>query len=148
MNKGYFGHLLVLITVGAATLSSCSPPQKIRIRIAERASTSGHRVGFHAGAAKVDITPPPGYPMGGFSIVGKFSRGFWTRLYAKSIYLENDGIGIALVVCDLWSMPAGLADKVAELISKEPRYRCLSREQIILAATHTHFSLMLIVRLL
>ncbi len=52
------------------------------------ASPSGK---FQAGAAKNDITPMPGFPMGGFSLAGKVSRGYWTRLYARAIYLEDEG---------------------------------------------------------
>jgi neutral ceramidase len=74
--------------------------------------------------------------MAGFGLAGKSSRGWWTRLYAKSIYLEDSqGNRIVLVSCDLLSMPAGLADWVSEIISESSR---IDREQIILAATHTH----------
>lgn len=98
---------------------------------------------FQAGVAKVDITPPPGYPMAGYSLFGRFSRGWWTRLYAKAIYLEDhDGNRIVLVSCDLQSIPAGLADKTAEIVQQlsESDSTFLGREQIILAATHTHLS--------
>lgn len=99
---------------------------------------------FMVGAAQVDITPPPGYPMGGFSIAGRISRGWWTRLYAKAIYIEDGKQHrMVLVSCDLWAMPAGLADKVAELIAaripashQDSAY--IGREQILFAATHTH----------
>ena len=76
---------------------------------------------FQAGAAKTDLTPMPGYPMGGHSIAGSIARGFWTRLWARAIYLEDAaGKSLALVSCDLWSMPAGLADRVAELVAADP----------------------------
>ena len=58
-----------------------------------------------AGAVSVDITPPPGMPMGGYSILANKGRGFRTRLKARVVYL-NDGKGhsVALVQVDL---PAG-----------------------------------------
>jgi hypothetical protein len=42
------------------------------------------------------------------------------------------------VSADLWAMPAGLGDRVAELVATEHGIRELSRQQMILAATHTH----------
>src|SRR5687767_7666911 len=72
---------------------------------------------FHAGAAKSDLTPPPGFPTGGYSLAGSITRGQWGRLYARALYLEDPrGSNLALVACDLWSMPAGLGDRVAELL--------------------------------
>lgn len=96
---------------------------------------------FHAGAARVDLTPPPGFPMGGHSKSGRMARGFWTRLHARAIYLRDaEGRGLALVACDLWSLPAGLADRVAERVRAAPFRLPLARDQIVLAATHTHQS--------
>jgi neutral ceramidase len=103
---------------------------------------------WRAGAAKVDLTPMPGFPMGGHSRAGQTARGYWTRLHANAIYIEEPhGRRLALVSCDLWSMPAGLADRVAELVASDDRGRrlapervVLSRDQIVLAATHTHQS--------
>ena len=96
---------------------------------------------LHAGAAKVDLTPIPGFAMGGHSIGGTVARGYWTRLFARAIYLEDAaGNSIVLVSCDLWSMPAGLGDRVAEILASEAGVRHLGRGQIVLAATHTHQS--------
>lgn len=97
---------------------------------------------LRAGAAKLDITPPPGFPMGGHSIAGQISRGYWVRLQVRSIFLESpNGEKIALVSADLWSFPSGLGDRVAELIGKSGSPGCqLRRDQLILAATHTHQS--------
>lgn len=94
---------------------------------------------FLAGASKVDITPMPGYPMGGYAVAGYISRGVWMRLHARAICFEDpDGKGLAMVSADLWAMPAGLADRVADLVVRRYGIRQLAREQIILAATHTH----------
>jgi len=94
---------------------------------------------FLAGAAKVDITPMPGYPMGGYAVAGYISRGVWMRLKARAVCFEDsDGSSLAMVSVDLWAMPAGLADRVADLVARKHGIRQLAREQIILAATHTH----------
>jgi neutral ceramidase len=96
---------------------------------------------FQVGAAKLDLTPMPGYPMGGMSAAGKLSRGVWTRLYARAVAFEDaEGNSMAMVSCDLWAMPAGLADRVAELVATDYGAPQLGREQIVLAATHTHHS--------
>ncbi len=94
---------------------------------------------FQVGAAKVDLTPMPGYPMGGMAAAGKLSRGVWTRLHARAVAFEDaEGNSMAMVSCDLWAMPAGLADRVAELVATDYGAPRLGREQIVIAATHTH----------
>jgi neutral ceramidase len=47
---------------------------------------------------------------------------------------------MVLVSCDLWAMPGGLADRVAELLASDDATRHLGRAQVVLAATHTHHS--------
>ena len=91
---------------------------------------------FTAGAARTEITPPPGIPMGGHGPAGRIARGYWTRLYARSFYFD-DGRGhrLALVSAELFAIPAGLHAKV--LASVNPRQRLLP-EELVLAATHTH----------
>jgi neutral ceramidase len=87
---------------------------------------------FLAGAGKVDITPPPGYPLGGHSIGGQMARGYWSRLYARAFYFQDAaGQRLALISCDLFAIPAGLHAQVAEELKLPP-------EQLIIAATHTH----------
>lgn len=96
---------------------------------------------FQGAAASIDITPIPGFPMGGHGSVGKVGRGVWTRLYARVLYLEGpNGDAVALVAADLWSIPAGLGDRVAQLLSGRAATRHLSRGRLLLAATHTHHS--------
>ena len=94
---------------------------------------------YKAGVAKIDITPMPGFPMGGHSVAGKTARGYWTRLYARVIYLEDkSGQRLAMVSCDLWAMPAGLADRVADILSDDPACRFIGRDRLLIAATHNH----------
>jgi neutral ceramidase len=94
-----------------------------------------------AGAAKVDITPMPGMPLGGHSLEGGIGYGVWTRLWARAIYLEDaDGEPLVLVVADLWSIPAGLADAVIARVHEHHGLTHIDRPQLLLAATHTHHS--------
>jgi neutral ceramidase len=91
---------------------------------------------FTAGAGTREITPPPGFPMGGHGLVGRVARGYWTRLHARSFYFD-DGRGhrLALVSAELFAIPAGLHAKVLEAVNRRRRLR---PEELVLAATHTH----------
>lgn len=93
---------------------------------------------FRVGAARVDITPIPGIAMS-YNLEGRVSRGFWTRLYARAIYVRgvNDA-AIALVSCEVAAIPNGLRDRVAELVRAEPTLAHLGRAQLVISATHTH----------
>ena len=89
-----------------------------------------------ASAVSIDITPPPGMPMGGYSILANKGQGFRTRIKARVIYL-NDGKGhsVALVQTDL---PAGsllLHHKVAEAVSEKTGLR---PGDIAITASHSH----------
>jgi len=71
-----------------------------------------------AGAAREDITPPPGMPLAGYSIWANNSKGFRTRLYARAVYLkDSQGTSVAVVQCDLLSGSLLLNRRVAELIA-------------------------------
>jgi len=90
-----------------------------------------------AGAAKEDITPPPGFPMGGSGPAGRFGRGYWTRLYARAFYFRDvKGRSLVLVSCDLAAVSGGLQMEVA--LRLHGKGVNLTRENLILAATHVH----------
>jgi neutral ceramidase len=107
---------------------------------------------FIAGAAKVDITPPPGFPLAGHSISAGVARGYWTKLYARAFYFrDTDGRVLALVSCELYGVPAGLRSEVLRRLNvgwgkdTNGKYKehvlpevYLPPESLILAATHTH----------
>jgi neutral ceramidase len=123
---------LVVVTVsGCGTIAGQLPvPQPQR--------PSG---AFLAGVARVDITPAPGFPMGGHSKAGSIARGYWTRLFARAFVLEDAaGNTLVLVSCDLWSVPAGLVDRVAEILLTRAETHHIDRDHLVLAATHTHHS--------
>src|SRR5262245_9703410 len=95
--------------------------------------------GLRVGTAKVDITPMPGFSMAGHAVAGKTARGYWTRLYARVIYLEgDDSDSVVLVVCSLVGIPGGLVDRVAELVRATKGGQHIGRDQIVISATHTH----------
>src|SRR5258706_14940680 len=93
---------------------------------------------FLAGVARVDITPPPGYPLGGHSIGGRMARGYWTHLYVRAFYFEDStGHNLAMVSYELFAIPAGLHAKVAQLVA-DKYHIPVSPQSLVLAATHTH----------
>ena len=90
---------------------------------------------FRAGAARTDITPPVGYPTGGHGPAGVVARGYWGRLHARAFYFEGkSGKHVVLVSCDTFAIPGALQREVARRVRDLGIYR----EEIILAATHTH----------
>lgn len=124
------------LVLGPAGCSTLHPPMSGQIP-APQPNGAG-TADFRVGAARVDLTPIPGIPMN-YSIGGKLSRGFWTRLYVRAVYLQDKNAkAIVLVSCDLPHIPNGLGDRVAELVSEQAPIDHLGRAQIVLAATHTH----------
>lgn len=89
-----------------------------------------------AGAAKTDITPPPGMPLGGYSMWANYGKGFRTRLYSRVLYLKPaSGRALAMVQCDLLSGSALLNQRVAELIAGQTD---IDIEGLLIAGTHAH----------
>ncbi len=94
-----------------------------------------------AGAARIDITPPPGYPTGGHGPAGAMARGYWTRLYARAFFFaDSTASPVVLVSCDFFAVPGGLTATVRRRVSTEWAKRGVSipPEAIIITATHTH----------
>jgi len=90
-----------------------------------------------AGAHRIDITPPPGFPMGGSSIAARFGRGYWTRLCARAFFFRDaSGQSAAFVSCDLNAIPGGLHARVGWLLRDDGLN--LSPESLVLCATHVH----------
>ncbi|MCK4764659.1 MAG: neutral/alkaline non-lysosomal ceramidase N-terminal domain-containing protein [Candidatus Aminicenantes bacterium] len=89
-----------------------------------------------AGAAKTGITPPPGLPTGGYSMLASFGRGVRNKLMARVIYIKpKTGSPVVLVQCDLLSSSLLVHQKVAELIKKETD---VDPGGLMIAGTHTH----------
>jgi neutral ceramidase len=96
-----------------------------------REATAG---GFRAGAARIDVTPPPGVSMFGHGPGAGVAFGYWTRLLCRAFYLEPDGApkdAFALVSCDLPAISTLLHRSVAG------RAR-IPAARLVMTATHTH----------
>ena len=89
---------------------------------------------FRAGAAQVDITPPPGAPMAGY-YHNRAAAGVHDPLQAKAIVVEKDGVTAALVACDLASLPRPIAEDARRRISESLR---IPPTHVTISATHTH----------
>jgi neutral ceramidase len=103
----------------------------------EPLSPIGQGTGWlRAGAASVDITPPPGVGLGGSGPEGPRSTGYRTRLFAHALLLEDaTGERIALVVADLAHVPANLHRLAAERLVGPTG---IGADRLIVSATHTH----------
>lgn len=131
--------LLVALLAAAAGLVACADIQGTIP--ARKPLAAGACASFTAGAARADLTPPPGFPLGGFSIASQMSRGAWTPLQARAIYLRDTGCqAVVLVSTDLMIMPNGLADRVADLLAGDATTRHIGRENMLLTATENHLS--------
>ncbi len=96
---------------------------------------NAHADGLRAGAAKVEITPPVGCPLWGYSGRGDApSVGVLDRMYARALVLEAGGQRLALVSLDLGRAPT-------RAYSEAIRSRVLKAGGIgtvFLVASHTH----------
>jgi len=89
--------------------------------------------GLLAGAAEVDITPPPGMPKAGHSKNAHDGDGFRTRLRARVVHLRSGRESVLLVAQDLLAGSALIQRRLAERVADEVPLR-----GIFLTATHTH----------
>jgi hypothetical protein len=90
--------------------------------------------GLRIGAASVVITPAVGAPMAGY-YSPRAAEGVDDDLRAKAIVVEQDGSNVAMVVCDLISMPRPVSDEARRLIQLSLG---LPPERVMISATHTH----------
>lgn len=86
------------------------------------------------GVAVKDITPPEGTPMAGYYHV-RLSEGTHNPLMAKAIVLEEAGTRVALVACDLVSVPASIVEQ-ARLQVEE--LTTVPGGSVMISATHSH----------
>jgi neutral ceramidase len=88
-----------------------------------------------AGAAEVDITPPPGLPKAGYSRNAHDGNGFRTRLHARVLHLRAGSASIAIVHCDLLGGSSVLQHLVADAIADRTD---IPLAGLMIGATHTH----------
>jgi neutral ceramidase len=126
---------MLVLPVVVLALAGCAPTLEITVsqpRVAALPATGTPT----AGAVAIDITPPPGMPMGGYSILAHRGLGFRTRLKARIVYL-NDGKGdaLALVQTDLTAASLLLHHRVAAVVAERTHLR---PGDIAITASHSH----------
>ena len=94
-----------------------------------------HLDGLLAGAAEVDITPPPGMPKAGHSRNAHDGTGFRTRLRARVVHLRAGTSSIALISTDLLAGSAIVHHVLADQLAADTDVRLPG---LFLGATHTH----------
>jgi neutral ceramidase len=90
--------------------------------------------GLLAGAAEIDITPPPGMPKSGHSKNATDGRGFRTRLKARAVHLRSGQSSVVLIALDLLAGSAVIHHELARQLADTD----VPLSGIFLAATHTH----------
>ncbi|MCI0456084.1 MAG: neutral/alkaline non-lysosomal ceramidase N-terminal domain-containing protein [Gemmataceae bacterium] len=89
---------------------------------------------LRAGAAKVDITPPTGFPMWGYGARhDKPSKGVLDPLHARAVVLASGKDRIAIVSLDLGRAPTRQS---TDTIQK--RVKAAGIDHVFLVASHTH----------
>lgn len=87
-----------------------------------------------AGAAQVDITPPPGTPMAGY-YSQRGAEGTHDPLFAKALVLEKDDVRVALVALDLIGTTHGMVEAARKLIAEQTG---IPGKHVMISATHSH----------
>ena len=89
---------------------------------------------LQAGLAEIEITPPPGYRMDGY-FTERLNTGLKDPLKAKALVFQQADTKIALVVCDVISVPQSLTSEVRALAASRTG---IPATHIAITATHTH----------
>lgn len=92
--------------------------------------------GLRVGVAEVDITPPPGAPMAGY-YTNREATGTHDPLHAKAMVLEQGGVKVVMVACDLVSLPRDLSEQARKIVGAKLG---LAVDHIMITATHSHTS--------
>jgi neutral ceramidase len=87
-----------------------------------------------AGVAAVKITPPKGAPMAGY-YYNRAADGVHDDLFAKAIVLESDRVRVAVVACDVESLPRAIVEQARKKIEADTS---IVGSAVMISATHTH----------
>jgi neutral ceramidase len=87
-----------------------------------------------AGVGRADITPPTGYPLGGYTRADRTGQGVHTRLVATALVLQRGDRKVALVAMDLFMVPAGMVKEAAERNADLG----FGEHNVLVSVSHTH----------
>lgn len=127
---------LVLFFSGCALAPVLRRPMTTVEQVKQQIHLKKEGVILTAGAAKVEITPPVGTPLAGYTKrQGKPSVGIRDPLFVRALALSDGEDLILLISTDLLIFPQPLADEIRGELARELK---IPLQAIILAATHTH----------
>lgn len=89
---------------------------------------------LQCGMAELDITPPLGSSMPGYTAERK-SEGIRDPLYAKALVIETGETALAFIAIDALYIPEREANRIRERLL---RHTGIPVERILVSATHTH----------
>ena len=92
---------------------------------------------LRAGAARVDITPPPdaALPMGGYGGRTQGFRGIHDNIYVRAIVIDDGDTLAALVAWESLFVPDAVWEETSQRIAAETGIR---PENLLLSAVHDH----------
>lgn len=127
---------ILLTLLAVAGLSACASTQHFDVVQPTDFAKLESQGTAQAGAVIADITPPPGMPMGGYSVMANRGEGFRSRIKARIIYL-NDGKGqaLALIQGDVTAASLLVHHMVAANVAAETG---LKPSEIAFTASHSH----------
>ncbi|PIU66588.1 MAG: hypothetical protein COS85_04315 [Armatimonadetes bacterium CG07_land_8_20_14_0_80_59_28] len=103
------------------------------------------RIGFHVGAARVDVTPPLTIPYLGYASSGRhqFYRGVHDPLHARAVVVDDGETKVALLSVDSIgfkrrSLFADGRDFIGEVRQRVERLCSIPAGNVMLHATHAH----------
>ncbi len=91
-------------------------------------------INFHAGAAKVDITPSLGTIIGA-DFLPHYARFIHDSLYAKSLVFKENNITVVIIVVDICIMDTDFMDDVKSRIQATTG---IEPKNVLLASNHNH----------
>ena len=89
-----------------------------------------------AGAAKIDITPPFGCDMAGYSGRDRGSETIADLLYAKALVFDDGETQAAIITTDLIGVEAAFVDHVRQIIEEATG---IPAGNVMISCSHTHF---------
>ncbi|MFO0552689.1 MAG: neutral/alkaline non-lysosomal ceramidase N-terminal domain-containing protein [Polyangiaceae bacterium] len=129
--------LELCLSVAALALSNCAygPGKRVTLPAPDFQRPTTAVAVLHAGAAERDITPPPGLPTYGYGSEGvSHAKGYWLRLKARAIVLQQGVDRLAVVQLDLGAASTILHRHVAAELAKDG----IGPQNLVLSTTHTH----------
>ncbi|MPY91233.1 MAG: hypothetical protein GEU99_25395 [Luteitalea sp.] len=123
----------VLLGTAAALTAARQSPSSSQ---AEGPASPDVRRRWHAGVARVNVTPSEPIFMKGYGSRTRPSEGVRQELYVKALALRDEtGAVSVLVTSDLHSYTRRMSDTIATAVEKK---HGLSRDRLILNSSHTH----------